>query len=534
MSAPLFAEPQDENIALNYVGAAAEEIGKNNWDKAALYINTAEQFSTAFSDYWYIKALIDQYNDHIDESLADINKASDIDLWHQFSLRDAMAMKSKLLIHLRRYHDQLDLYQETYPLYKNDKEILSLTCESAFRGGFFEKADDIIQYGKSFFPGEPVFYLYDLLLKNNTESFNALLFVCDKYGKSVLPYLEEYLYIKQRDSLPQIKDYYSTEAEPGYMKEYLLFETGISLYGTPSDIAVNVKDMVTLNRYYISLRDAEAKQDLLKGINGEYYVDWNRDKIPEEIGFWRNGSLVSWSIDEDQDGILDFEVRFNDKTQPVWAASSGLKISYSVYPKVDSVNAEKKIGIDTVYFFDYGAFVLDIIDWDITEQLIPDFLDYKIEEERLLTLSFKVFDEYSDKILRSYTVYNKKIVQIEEDLDLNGFIDHKLDVKNNKIISGLRDLNEDGQFEIYENYKNGSWFGFAYDSDGDNIPEYYEDWSLIKIKIWDTDQDKVIDIASYRDYENIISRKDSLLFPLLLNKDDFLTWDFNYERHWFK
>jgi hypothetical protein len=78
---------------------------------------------------------------------------------------------------------------------------------------------------------------------------------------------------------------------------------------------------------------------------------------------------------------------------------------------------------------------------------------------------------------------------MEEDLDRDGRIDHRLWYENGWPVRGARDLTGDGIFEATEIYRNGKLWRDAVDTDGSGIPDYAELFGAAPARFWDYNED---------------------------------------------
>jgi hypothetical protein len=164
---------------------------------------------------------------------------------------------------------------------------------------------------------------------------------------------------------------------------------------------------------------------------------------------------------------------------------------------------------------------------------IPGPLDLEISESFILDNCYRVHYLLDGKLVVRYEMDNGEVTVIEEDMDCNDIIDHRLYIENGIIKYGRRDLDEDGYFEAFEYYHDGHWKGIAVDTDSDNVAEYYEDWSYVRTRLWDFNGDSVIDtVYLLRDEEEV--NQYGLLFPEILYREDLLYWNFEYENHLFR
>jgi tetratricopeptide (TPR) repeat protein len=91
-----------------------------------------------------------------------------------------------------------------------------------------------------------------------------------------------------------------------------------------------------------------------------------------------------------------------------------------------------------------------------------------------------------------------EITREEADRDGDGRVDHRLLFESGVPISGIRDVDDDGRFEVSEQYQNGSLRFIAVDDDDDGVAEYMERHGEDLRLSWDLNEDGEIDVEELR------------------------------------
>lgn len=85
----------------------------------------------------------------------------------------------------------------------------------------------------------------------------------------------------------------------------------------------------------------EAFTGIFNSFTGAIYEDLNMDGIPEAVAYYREGELISWELDYNQDQRPEIFVSFSESAPLsvyAWHSGSNLAVSYKPWPFVSSVN----------------------------------------------------------------------------------------------------------------------------------------------------------------------------------------------------
>lgn len=188
--------------------------------------------------------------------------------------------------------------------------------------------------------------------------------------------------------------------------------------------------------------DVFPKEDF----NGEFSIDKNSDTFIETNFIVENGNIVYKSIDIDFDNIIDFQCLLEDSV-PVKLIFDKSILVYNNYPYIDYLEVHSgKIEIYDLYK-NYTKYKIPSLLKDI--DLLPDFdvID-KLKINSKLT--------YIDGLLYSKWLYStEKSITVLIDSNFDGSFDGSLYLEDNVILYGLRDLDSDGTYDIYDLYENG-------------------------------------------------------------------------------
>jgi tetratricopeptide (TPR) repeat protein len=501
---PLFAgESGDRNLAEGFITRFLDCLGSGEWDRCEKYLTAASEFGRDLSDYWYCAALLSEHKGLVRQSLDEIEEAVRIDNWKLAALGDGAALQYRLMFRLGQYKEQIALYEKGYPVHSQSRDILDITIRSCLWGGFRKKAGDLLKKAFSLYPGEQRFFMYRLLLTGDVKDWDVWSNQVRRGNLDMVPCLRDYMV-------------YAGEKPQAAALEY--WET------LPAGLRDPGRDLFRISGAGLTL---ESLPD------GEYFWDGNRDGFTNETIVLKEGSPSDWFVDRDQDGEPELHILFDAGGIPLSLRMGNLFIEYVSYPFAGRVViTEKALDWESDLIFEYGDLPLPVADRD-SGSYLPELVTVRVDEKSLFGKAVRIQEKVGGITVRTYTVSEGDILSISEDTDMNGVNDRELRLEYGVITFGLRDLDEDGVTDIHEYYSDGKWEGLAWDSDGDNQPEYYHDWSMLPVHIWDTDGDGRMDIffMTGRNDETIRSE---ILFPQWLGKTDFLAWDFTYERHWFR
>lgn len=217
-------------------------------------------------------------------------------------------------------------------------------------------------------------------------------------------------------------------------------------------------------------------------------------------------------VDRDGDRVFDNITRYKNG-MPYEISDGRYKVVYNSYPYI----SYSKIGNTTLnkYF---------------EEMLLyraPGVLSYELPILDFIETSTDV-DKRTIKYDYHYEIWN----YLENDMaivsrDFSGDKPtHKILIENGIIISGVRDLNSDGDFDIYENYTGGKLVGALYLKD--ESYKYYENYLPLNLKIISNEKgvNNIIIEKSDNKLYSIEIDNDSLYLEDILdfNKDDYNWW----------
>ena len=234
--------------------------------------------------------------------------------------------------------------------------------------------------------------------------------------------------------------------------------------------------------------------------SGMRLTDNDDNNIWECRVIYQNGTIVSQEYDANQDGITERKFVYNtengnlkqvvlqnEKTRRDFTINSG---DQSVVECRDSENVGSRA--DYLITFMKSSYVLSN-NVPFESQLTPNVYRKYIE-----SVEYLKNDNQTDDYIHSKEVYDKGVNVITYiDEDNNGVFDRQIIYKNGKVADTLRDLNEDGYYEVRDIYKENKYIGTECRMSEFDKHHYYSEMMSGKnvTKRWDYDDDGNADAA---------------------------------------
>ncbi|MBN2626551.1 MAG: hypothetical protein JXA95_07790, partial [Spirochaetales bacterium] len=357
----------------------------------------------------------------------------------------------------------------------------------------------------------------------------------------------------KQDALPAgLREWYEKRNSP--FAAYLVCERTLAEKRNEALTALNTylkdyqpEDLFLLSRLgrYSLAGVGETLNNYIRGTDKTLLYDRDDDSFPE-MSLSADKIL---SYDRSGDGIHDRLIRLDSRGMPLaWQridSSGSLEMDFFAWPFVSRV-VRTGNGREQDFDYLYPRFSL------ISENLIPrkafsdpsvptplEWVDFLQTEDlnppfQILLGNCRFIEESREgKIARIYHIVNGEVMGIEEDTEGEGRFSRQVLVDKGEITAARRDLDGDGVFDLYEYYEKGVWKGYAINADGEGRSEFFEDWSLIPLKIWDYDGDSFMDGYLTGTYgENrvtIVPHRDD---PR--DVGDYLKWERQFESKWYR
>lgn len=251
----------------------------------------------------------------------------------------------------------------------------------------------------------------------------------------------------------------------------------------------------------LSLKEIPAE---ISSYSGSRILDRNRDRFYEQRYEYREGILSRWVVDQDQDGVAEAVVEFQEGVPlrvTVGNAGGGrqLEYRYSEYPYLESASlsaaSARREYLIVPYTLRRPAFR------SLSEEQFSLELQsgLSMAEESIRQNAYQCI-EYSDRGTglesreRRMHLLEGRIVRVEESPDSAGNFTHTLFYEASLPVEGFRDLDGDGVPEIRERFRNGRLWKITLDQDGDGVNEFEQILeSDLKQMYWDYNDDGLYD-----------------------------------------
>jgi tetratricopeptide (TPR) repeat protein len=545
----------DSAAAGKYAEWAEALIARGRWDEALAGLERASDYADVSSDLSYLLALARSHeNKSRGAVLESLRRAFEADRWHNYTAAEARLLEAEVLIVLRNFSGalaSLSLADE-----KEQTMILSLLALKGLPDN--NEFRRLLDLSLDRYPGSSriaeilLDYAALKLPEGNEESLVSLVL-----GR--LPFLlasDPHLVYK---AVPFMRDtgearrllaaYRSVNrARPASIPACLNLgligeETAVSELFSPGPAAEDlVLDRSLLLKVFGLLRNQAGRELFTRNLlrySGVIFDDNDGDGYPEASTRYKNGALLDFSFDADQDGLSDLYISFFPGTGPQWAyqvvvpGDSGgifafpvrdedrtkMNIVWQPYPGV--ISAE--LGGST-YTLRPGDFryspvrFIELAGGSLTQGLL-----YPVMEDEYSRLTRRTLVSFSISIKRP----SEEFPGGEERIDLENGIPRLAAVfLNGKTVSVTEyvlgrpsrqrlDLDLDGRMETVRRFSKGEYpagndeFVIDYkakielsesDWDGDGNfetgEEYLEDGRVIYS--WDVDKDGVRDYSEVR------------------------------------
>ncbi|MDR2343322.1 MAG: hypothetical protein LBD86_02175 [Spirochaetaceae bacterium] len=325
-------------IAARYAEWAESAFHEKRFPQAEAFLLRAADYASVSSDLSYLLALVKkELFAPVHEVLTAARLALATDRWTLYSRRDGLYVEAEALIHMRRYNEALNALSG---LDGDERaaELRILAMQHLPGAANFAAA---LAAALERYPYNPVFprllfqraavktvpdggerALVDTALKRLPVLLNI--------DGDLVPYAAPFM--ADRDEARRLLATWRETGGAGRTARVaalpVCLETGLigeeeaiaELFPDPDPEAVSDGALPALDRGMLLavwglLRTDEARgafRGRLLSFSGDITADDNRDGVPNSRAGYRNGSVVSYTLDEDQDGLDEILVVFQD------------------------------------------------------------------------------------------------------------------------------------------------------------------------------------------------------------------------------
>jgi hypothetical protein len=264
-----------------------------------------------------------------------------------------------------------------------------------------------------------------------------------------------------------------------------------------------------LVRRAAEIADDEFRRALsrrLSGFEGGAVIDTDEDGEPEERFELKKGELVSWAVDADQDGRDETTVLFPDGRLPgsfeIRSGTGEISGEYWAYPYVRRHSASEGENRGILHFSP-GAFSVPVLrslpatDGDLPSGAYPyaaASMLFPAVTAEAASHAYRIEETVGNADeMRRYTLRDGKPVLLEIIAPAKGEKAlRRVYFDGGSPVSGERDTDLDGRFEIREIYADGVLAAVEFDAGG-----YRETFLPAAFKEWDLDRDGRVDAREF-------------------------------------
>ncbi|HUX14631.1 MAG TPA: hypothetical protein VMW87_16510 [Spirochaetia bacterium] len=278
-------------------------------------------------------------------------------------------------------------------------------------------------------------------------------------------------------------------------------------------------DIGAIQLIYSRLKDLNVKRDLenrLAAYSGTLGLDSNHDGYYEQTYHFDNGRLVTWTVDNNQDGVpsevvhlapaivsVDRSSRSRGLQDP--PVTSRYTVTFGEYPRVGSVRFERSTlfsGEDVEYLVIPGKISLPVTTPPASAGGYGVLDIPMINPERTIITETEVRSSAFRALFRSGSSGRiSRVLFLDAGVPYlaaidntgRGIVDEVVEYRGGKPLIGVRDLNGDGFFEETEFYTAGSVSYLAVDDNHDGMPEYFQQILPTESYAWDLNGDGRVD-----------------------------------------
>lgn len=511
----------DTGIAALYVDAAATALSGDDRGRAAQLASLALEHNESSSDALLVRSLAYAGNQEMTQvALSSAKAAIAADTWQRFHPLEGSIALASLLIQIREYdsvQSVIDSLRESITSPDLADHWISTTryldARSLYSLGQVAAANEAIEAGLARYPNDSrLFHLEMLqepfpsyrqraelerLLRETGTADEYLMASILLYAESASSEAEQRwgmdLYLEQNGSDPAIA--LVAAKLDGWDAGVTLFE------------ALDGYQRVDVMRDLLALMDDNASIPLgATEFAGKSWVDSDRDGFAEQLFYTEGGFIVSWQVDENQDGVPEYDVQFGDgepSSVVVRTNAVPVTIRYDVYPFARSVEITHPDGKEVLTVRPSSVIfrVAESIPAEGAKLVVPISLP-----ARLPTLDLDAYHRSSHQIDWTGGVEGGSdrrfyesglLVRSMHDTDGDGAWDRLAVYTDELPLAVLRDIDGDGYFEVAETYESGRLAAVIVDDNDNGIPDLYERREESGTRDWDLNEDGSIDVREF-------------------------------------
>lgn len=524
----------DRDIALLYVEAAEEALSGGEAERADQLMQIAREFAPQSSDVLYLSASVDSLEREttvlaIERARSAMEHAS----WGRYSPIHGAVLLSSVLNRAGRSSESIAVLESTALTPDAPDEIVGDFYYQSLRAlnalGRLSDADSLIAVARDRFPNDPRYFQFVVerertVTREHRLELERLIGAPDasRWGESLNRLLFEYTMRAPTET--------EREWATGRLSQRGWNDARLARAMLPDapDRALGwflAHDGVTDLAVYFELLeslDADGASAIRQAASE--FTGWS-ERDTDEDGFWNervgveNGAMVRWQRDLDQDGIVELDVTFGVAAPSevvVRDEETTVRLRFSQYPYLAEGEIATQLGSE--------VFVLRprAVRFDVMQPLSSEGPRFdgasrvsgsvrRVRRRELIAASIRIDHIRADGSIAE-RIFNEAGTRsrILRDESGNGVWDHFMLTDGGLVVSGVRDIDDDGYHEVAEAYRNGRLVAIAIDSDDDGVPEVFEQYDRLGAREWDVNEDGRIDVREFSFWTDSVLRE----FPL--------------------
>ena len=524
----------DEQIAAVYAGEALQLYRDAEYEAARTVAGRGLEFAADSSDLHALIGLtLKPRTERTHEALDAFELAFRYNRFSRIEAADAAAEYAGLLNRIAQHGRALSLIESLeidtmlYPdlLYQQARALLGL--------GRVQAAEERASTGIRIYLDDPRFFR--LMLERQTVAGYRDWLAVRRYRQQSADFLRLLLtYIERAPATPQrrevVEEYFAAGGRDPLASLLLLYDGGQQQRELERFLDLGGdREHDLLQRAYAVLAP-QLQQTLIERMadfDGELIVDRDRNSVAEQRLEFQRGALVRWQIDAAQDGVVEYDIEFDEGTpQRVEHRGAGgfRSLEYGYYPEVRSIRFQDQDNGWSVYYPIGDRLEILLLDTDSdaagddsAQEEIPMALrPLSLHPEGLIidraavhrnAAYVEVYRDDADQPYRVVELLDGVALRSVTDHSRDGAVDHVLIYSDGEPIEGMRDLLGSGRFDVLEYYRDGRLQRLAVQSEPGAAAQFYQEFGEVEVLTWDFDRDGNPDVQERYFQDELILRQ---------------------------
>ncbi len=498
----------NRDLSIQYTRLARQSADSGNYELSGSFLDTALVFWKYNPDALYLQAQNRLRNEEHDRAIDLMATALSGITFQFYNKNEVLLAYLDLLVKFDRSQDVLVLIQSLPWDIQKQKQILHITCRALLTEGRTEQLSKSVHKGNELYPSDSFFQHHllqidsgyrhqvqqDILENQNVDFYSKEAF------QSLIPATN-----RPSDIAKLLALYRETWGEDLFsrIQGFRLYE---DLGNDELTQLFNGISSITENQLTLLMEISEVLDSVqnVKKAFEEFSGNIKRD--PDKDGFYEIEELYSQGViqkvEENSDGDPDFErtLIFENGTPKQFSLHTDTKnmltITYDKYPEVSK--AKNRTGSSVIE--------MELVPYSIRYQ-IPGYASYvpafsvplpsqsTVPVLGTLLANSANIDAYKQAVADASEAKRYAFSREEGLLKEIQAQETKVaaDMLAGTVNERRRDSDGDGYYEIREYYQDGELVRITYDGNRNGTPEYIEEYKNTPIRMWDTDEDGIIE-----------------------------------------